>query len=353
NYALKEFLGEKISRAKNIGRDSKPVVIVLACLIAVVLGYGAFQLSQVRESPQVSVVAVQGNVPQEVKWDRMAWPLIMERYLSLTEQAAAEGPDIIIWPETAFPGFLWESADLWGQLDAFVVEMKTPLLVGVVTREAGAYFNSALLIPARGGIAGQYHKLHLVPFGEYVPLRGKFPFLTDIIPIDDFTPGREHTLFGVGERENGIGEKGFFSVLICFEDGVAEISREFVRRGANFLVNITNDAWFGDTKAPFMHLQSSVFRAVENRRSLIRAANTGVSCSIDPRGRIVGFVENARGKKTFVPGYVLDGGVQLSREKTLYTKFGDFFTYLCFGCILHWIVSRAISVFYRSRGRAG
>jgi apolipoprotein N-acyltransferase len=164
--------------------------------------------------------------------------------------------------------------------------------------------------------------------------------LADIVPIDDFTAGREYTLFPVSARTGQIvAERKSFAILICFEDTVAELSREFVNRGAHLLVNITNDAWFKDTKAPFLHLQASVFRTVENRRSLIRAANTGVSGYIDPAGRIAGLVKDAGGKVTYVSGYAITAP-PLASTRTFYTKCGDIFTYLCFGCILLGIIRK-------------
>ena len=122
-----------------------------------------------------------------------------------------------------------------------------------------------------------------------------------------------------------------FAVLICFEDTVARLAREFVQRDAQLLVNLTNDAWFHDTKEPFMHLSASVFRTIENRRSLLRAANTGVSCFIDPYGRVLDQVQDQRYKTTYVEGYARTT-VPLNTARTLYTRFGDVFVFLCMGC---------------------
>ncbi len=174
----------------------------------------------------------------------------------------------------------------------------------------------------------QHNKLHLVPFGEYIPFRNVFPLLSEVIPIADFTTGKELTVF-----------PGNFSVLICFEDTVARVARRLVNGGAQLLVNMTNDAWFLDSQAPVMHLQSAVFRTVENRRSLIRAANTGVSCFIDKFGRISRFVKDPRGNITNIAGYAVED-IVLSTDKTFYTKFGDIFTIICFGCILWGIIKK-------------
>lgn len=338
NIWLKKIIEEKLS-GKKFGacQPLRHCGIVIAGVLVCVLVYGVYRINQPSEArgPSVKIALVQGNIPQAMKWDESLWPMIMEKYWELTEAAAVSKPDLILWPETAFPGFLWEKPLQFEELKHNVARLQIPLLVGAVTKQDKVYYNSAILISREGEAAQQYDKLHLVPFGEYVPLRGYLPILTDIVPIDDFTAGKEYTLFSADiNTPRGQGGKRF-SVLICFEDAIADIARAFTRRGADFLVNITNDAWFMDTKAPFMHVQASVFRAVENRRPLVRSANTGLSCFVDRYGHIQDCIEDERGKKTFISGSRV-GVLQLAsdQEKTFYTKFGDFFTYLCFGCIL-------------------
>jgi len=337
-FTAKEFLSS----------EGKFVIgILISCVV-----YSYYRLSVVPLGDSIRVTVVQGNIPQSVKWEPRAWPSIMEKHLFLTRQATHERPvegrgpygtlrsDLIIWPETAFPGFRWQDPRRFESLKEFVAEQKIPLLLGLITGEGQTYYNSAMLISENGEVIEQYNKLHLVPFGEYIPFRKNFPFLEDIVPIDDFTAGGEYTVFTLGPPEKFKNRPNKFATVICFEDGVSEIARRFVQKGADFLINITNDAWFWDTKAPFMHLQSSVFRAIENRRAVIRSANTGVSCFIDSWGRISNFVQEAT-KKTFVSG-VASGRVRLSREDALYTKLGDIFTYLCFGCILWGIISKKV-----------
>ena len=300
-------------------------------VLVMVLGYGGWRLhafSQMQSSSSMAVTVIQANIPQAMKWESSAWPDIMRRYLALTRKAAMDHPDLIVWPETSFPGFLWEDDDLLQDIKTLVQQINTPLLFGSIVKEEGNYHNAAILLSGQGEVTQQYHKMHLVPFGEYIPLRRFFPFLERIVPISDFTPGTQRTVFG-----------SHFSVLICFEDTVARLTRQFVGQGARWLINITNDAWFQDSKAPFMHLQGAVFRAVENRRSLVRAANTGVSCIIDPRGTIVRQVEDEHNKPTFVDGYAI-ATIYPNDAKTLYTKYGDIFAYLCFGCILIAILLR-------------
>ncbi len=275
----------------------------------------------------VNIAVVQGNVDQEVKWDPWAWPEIMEKYLALTEQAARKHPDLIIWPETAFPGYVWDAPQRYDRLRRYVKDLGIPLLFGMVTKEGDEYFNSAVLLSREGRETLRYAKSHLVPFGEYLPLRKQLPFLGMIVPIEDFTAGKGPVLFPV---RSGAGR---FAVSICFEDTVPRVVRRSVRAGAGFLVNITNDAWFLDTKEPYLHLQGAVFRAVENRRYLVRAANTGVSCFLDPFGRVTARVQDRRGDATYVDG-IAAARVAFRDDLSFYTKYGDVFTYLCFGCIL-------------------
>jgi len=335
NVFLKEIITKgPWSKARALKDFLYPAGMIVL-LLAMVFVYGIFRLLEKKDFPRARVTIVQGNVAQELKWESGQWPGIMQRYLFLTRVAAGEKPDIIIWPETAFPGFIWESPELFEALREFVAKLKIPLLLGVVTQRNEEYYNSALLIDSAGNVAKQHDKLHLVPFGEYIPLRRLLPFLSVIVPIGDFTPGAKYTLFPVLPQKT----RQNFSVLICFEDTVPKVSRQFTKEGAHLLVNITNDAWFQDTKAPFIHLQAALFRAVENRRSLVRSTNTGVSCFIDPYGRIQKYVEDKKGQKTYTPGHA-SMEVLLSDTGTFYTKHGDIFTYLCFGSILMGMMRR-------------
>ncbi len=306
--------------------------LIVVITLGIVLGYGGFRLNEKDSSSGMSVAVVQANIPQEMKWRESAWPSIMKKYLALTEKASQDQPDLIIWPETAFPGFLWEDDDVLKDVRQLVRNIQIPLLFGSVVKEGGDYYNSAIFLDKDGEFSEGYNKIHLVPFGEYIPLRGFFPFLSDIVPIADFTPGNQYTVYKKG-----------FSVLICFEDTIAWLTRQFVGQGAQWLINITNDAWFQDTKEPFMHLQGSVFRAIENRRNLVRAANTGVSCFIDSYGRIVQKLQNQNQKTTFIAGSST-GTVYLRDRKSFYTKYGDVFAYLCFGCILMGVVLRNLKI---------
>ncbi len=295
---------------------------VLLAVIAGWLGYGAGRLYQdPRLSAPLRVSVVQANIAQEIKWVPRFSQNIYDKYVLLTQIAGLrDEPDVIVWPETSFSDYL-EVGVNDGPLAELVRDIGRPLFVGAIRLDGLDYFNSALLYVPSGTPAGLYDKLHLVPFGEYLPGRRYLPFLTDLVPIEDFTPGRAPTIFSLkGEHCPSIRA----AVLICFEDIFPELGAAFVRRGADFLINMTNDGWFKDTASPFQHYQASVFRAVENRVYVVRAANTGISCIIDDAGRRVARAEDAAGKPTFVT-QTLGGAVYKTGRRAAYTYFGDVF----------------------------
>lgn len=311
----------------------KRAAVCTVGLVAVILGYGIIQLQQPDAPAAFRVNIVQPNIAQERKWHPSQWPAIMGTLKELTRDAARKSPaDVTIWPETSFPGYIWEDVTMYEDLKLFVRQEKISLLFGAVTKEGEEYFNTAILLSPDGQEVQRHDKLHLVPFGEFIPLRRQFPFLSELIPVGDFTSGRRPMMFPAVFSE-GSGEYG---VLICFEDTLATVARRLVNAGAGLLVNMTNDAWFINERAPKMHLQAAVFRTVENRRGLLRAANTGVSCYVDPRGRVHDPV-SVEGRTAFVAG-TASYAVSFRKQKTFYTKFGDVFTYLCFGCILWGII---------------
>lgn len=289
-------------------------------ILFVVLGYGIFKLS-VRApdsaSSGVKISVVQGNIPQYLKWEPRARSFIVRKYLGLSEQVLKSGPDLIIWPEAALPVVLEEEPQYYERVQDFVREKGKPLLFGSVTSREGDFYNSALLLSGQGKLLQRYDKLHLVPFGEYIPLRKKLRFLESLVPIGDFTAGNQYTLFSLGKLK--------FAVLICFEDLFPDLARSFSKNGADFLVNITNDAWFGETSSPHQHLAASVLRAVEVRRYLIRAANTGVSGFIAPTGKIISLVRGKDAKAIFTPGYNTQSLPILKSQPTFYASCGDWF----------------------------
>lgn len=315
-------------------------ILIVLLILFLSVSYGTFRLKNIFTGERLRVAVVQGNIPQSKKWDCDFKEEILEKYWSLTKKAASLGTDLIIWPETSVPGFLDSEKGLEEKVASLAREVKTPLLVGAPAGDKNlkdVYYNSAFLFSSEGRLIGRHDKIHLVPFGEYVPAKGIFSFVQNFAssPIGDFTAGKARTVFRFPVSRNwrdGAAAWKFlkkvkFSCLICFEDIFAGLTGEFVRGGADFLVNITNDAWFGDSSAPFQHAQSSVFRAVENRVNVVRAANTGFSCFINQKGQIIGAVESG-GRNLFVDGIAVRE-ITLTRTRTFYSVFGDIFVFMC------------------------
>jgi apolipoprotein N-acyltransferase len=242
---------------------------------------------------QAKVAVVQGNVDQAIKWSPATKEATVATYLKLSQQVVREaGVELVIWPETALPFYPQRDA-LINRVTDFTTTNNTWLLTGAplytITPQAGGsdlirYYNGAVLLGPNGRVGGQYAKQHLVPFGEYVPLRRFLPFLAPLVEsIGNFSVGAEKGPLVLGTMKLGM--------LICYESIFPDIARESVARGANLLVNVTNDAWYGRSSAPYQSMAMAVFRAVENKRTLIRAANTGISGFVDPLGRITAHTE--------------------------------------------------------------
>ena len=303
-----------------VERRGRAAVLAAALAIGAVGGaalVGRARLGAAGDGPTLPVAVVQGNIPQAVKWDAAFRAETFGIYGRLT-QAAAPGSRLIVWPEAAVPAYLrFEPGALRWVTDLAGV-VRVPLLVGAPDAEPDGrrtrYLNSAFLVDA-GGVRGRYDKMHLVPFGEYVPLKRLLFFVEAIAAeIGDFTPGREATVFRLEGTPVG--------TVICYEVIFPDLFRRFVAGGATFMTNITNDAWFGDSGGPLQHLQMVPLRAVENGVAVVRAANTGVSAFVLPTGAIQSTLPlGERG--------ILRGEVPLRRDTTFYTRFGDVFAYAC------------------------
>ena len=302
---------------------------------AAVLGglclYGALARVPAADGSPLRVAVIQPNIDQDVKWDPAYREETMRILLDLTYQARRDDAALVVWPETATPFYLLESDYYRDLLNTAFTEMDASLLTGTVERKPrpkplrghDSYrYNGAVLITPGRGIAADYAKIRLVPFGEHIPWKADIPMVADTLFEDsgDFTPGpRWDVMPGPGY------DLGCF---ICFEIIFPDVSRAYARRGADFLVNITNEAWFGKTNEPYQALAAAVFRAVENRSWLVRAANTGVTCFIDPNGRVV------RRAKIYTRNQLTDN-VYRRRYLTFYTRYGDWFgVVLAFGAAL-------------------
>jgi apolipoprotein N-acyltransferase len=287
-------------------------------------GFGVWRLQAAwTGQTAVGVALLQGNIAQDQKWDPASRERIFAIYTALTRKAAAAADvDLIVWPEAATPFLFANEPTYRARQLQLAEEAGRPLLFGSPTysREDNqdVMYNSAFLIGPGSTVLGRYDKIHLVPFGEYIPLRRLLFFLDKlVVGIGDFRSGEAYTVMAVPQ--------GRFSVLICFEVIFPELVRHFVRHGAQFLVNITNDAWFGYSPASYQHLSMVVLRAVENRVPIVRAANTGISAVIDPTGRLVQQTD------LFVRTWIKAQIVPATMPATFYTRYGDLFAY---GCLL-------------------
>lgn len=303
-------------------------VLVVSSLLLFTYVYGRSVLSQPLPDDRIRIAVVQGNVPQQA----MNRTAIMDHYAMLTRKAAQGAPVLIVWPETAIPGDVKHDPNLKRKIDMLAIETEKFILVGsseyakfsngkVPARDLkGKFYNSVLLLTPDGRIEGEYRKIVLVPFGEYEPLQDIIRWPKAIAAsFGSMVPGESYTLFSMDGRR--------FGAVICWEVMFPDIFREFVRRGAVFMVSATNESWFGPTAAPYQLLAMTTIRAAENRISIARAANTGVSAFIDPYGRITDRVRDAAGRDLFVEGVLLHD-VHVSQSRTFYTRYGDVFAFL-------------------------
>jgi apolipoprotein N-acyltransferase len=288
--------------------------VVLATLTVIAALYGEWRTSQPIRGESLEVGVVQANIPQDVKINYQFAEEVNRKHIQMTKELLQNGkPDIVFWSESA----TMYSFPIGGEWSRQVMDLarsnRTPILLGSDAYVDKKVFNSSFLIDERGGIAGQYSKMYLVPFGEFVPLKRLFFFADKLVPeISDFSPGESYTQFPLKDKT--------FAVNICFEIVFPQLARSLCNAGSGLLVTITNDAWFGRTCAPYQHFTMAVMRSIENRRYLVRAANTGISGIIDPYGRIL--------KRTdiFVPATFL-AQLQFVNEKTFYMKHGDLLIY--------------------------
>ncbi|HIE65631.1 MAG: apolipoprotein N-acyltransferase [Nitrospira sp.] len=321
NFALFKIL--------HIGWKEKRIAVAQVTtafgVLAFTLFYGMFRLSQpMGDGPSLSVSVVQGNIDQAQKWDTPFREETFQTYKRLSlmnlEGKSATRPELVIWPEAALPFFFEDEPDYRSALLDLSRKGNFHLLFGspaYSTLPSGriSLSNSAYLLSPENRLFSRYDKMHLVPFGEYVPLSSLLSFVNKMVEgLGDFVPGREAKLMAVGETRIG--------TVICFEVIFPEMVRQFVKKGAVLMTTITNDAWFGRSAAPYQHFSMVVFRAIENRVPFARAANTGISGFIDATGKITQqsplFVETSLSEE-LLPG----------NRRTLYTLYGDFFVMAC------------------------
>jgi apolipoprotein N-acyltransferase len=297
----------------------------LAAMIFVVIAIAAWGARRVGDSEltrtgePIRVGLIQGNVSLEERSEPARVPAIFENYLAMTRRAIGEGAQFVIWPESAAPFRFEEDIFAAARIRAIAQQARVPILLGSDQMEPAAhglpvrYFNSAFLVRADGTTAGAYRKMHLVPFGEYVPAKRVFFFAAPLVEaVSDFSPGEAATLLPVGSHK--------VSTAICYEVVYPNLVRQFVAGGSEMLTTITNDAWFGETSAPYQHFEQASMRAIEEGRYLVRAANTGISGIVDPYGRVLE-------RTSIFQSAVLVGEARFLTASTFYARHGDVLAY--------------------------
>jgi len=292
-------------------------IIVAIFLPLIFLVYGWLRLPSLAEpeSGAYKIALAQGNIGRDIKWENGGKETSLNTYLDMTRQASAEDVDLVIWPETATPFYLLSQPNWFSRVKYVVDSANTSILTGTpqyerVGREEYIYFNAATLISPGVDTLPVYEKIKLVPMSERIPFSGRFKKLREIrLGQADFSSGRYMTIFSNNDVK--------FATLICFESAFPGYCADFCRLGAQFLVVITNDMWFGPSSLPFQHARMSIFRAVENRVPLARCANTGVSMFIDRWGRTSNVTQMDE-KQLIV------GDIQPEISASFYNRWGNF-----------------------------
>jgi apolipoprotein N-acyltransferase len=304
----------------------------MAAIVGVlVFGFRATQVSPAAKP--LRFAAVQSNVPQNQKFDPQFTRRIFDQFRRLSEIALRSNPppELLVWPESSMPGPVLADQESYKFVMDLASDGDTDFLLGTIDEDGGDVYNAAILLSDGGERVQMYRKVHLVPFGEFVPGRHTVPLLARIVGDQvpgDFEAGKEHTVFTLTNGDVQV------APLICFEDTIGELARQFVvpteiSRGANLLVDVTNDGWFQHSAGSHQHLANAIFRCIETRRPMLRAANTGVTCFINQFGRVTQELQDETGS-TFTEG-VLSGDIKVptEHELTFYARHGELFAKLC------------------------
>lgn len=292
-----------------------------AIAVAATVVFGGLRLSDNRlttEGVPYKVGLVQGNVAQAEKWEPERAARIVRSYLDSTREAAASGAKFVLWPESALPFFFEEEPAVGASIRQLAAETRTTLLFGsdqIERTTPPRYFNAAFLVDPDGSVAAVYRKMHLVPYGEYVPMKKLLFFAGPLVQaVSDFSEGDRMVMLPVAGHD--------VSTAICYEVVYPDLALRATRMGSELLTTITNDAWFGYSSAPWQHFQMASLRAIEQGRYLARAANTGISGIVDPYGRVLARTE-------LFKDVVVVGEVRFLKSQTLYARMGDAFAYAC------------------------
>jgi apolipoprotein N-acyltransferase len=297
------------------GRARVAVVGIAAVAVAVTAAWGYRRIAEgslSRAGVPLEVGLAQGNIPQEEKWDQARAQWIFRTYLDLTREAAARGARFIIWPESSTPFFFEEDPVGNEAIRRLAIETRSFLLVGSDQVERGSpprYYNAAFLITPEGRTEAVYRKIHLVPFGEYVPLQHLLFFASRLVQaVSDFSAGDSLVMLPVDGHPA--------STAICYEVVYPDLIRQSVLAGSQLLTTITNDAWYGRSSAAYQHFEQASLRAIEQGRYLARSANTGISGIVDPYGRVT--MRSGLFERT-----ALVGRARFLTGRTVYARIGD------------------------------
>jgi apolipoprotein N-acyltransferase len=324
--------GKASLRGRISTKDLKKIcalVSVAALTLCIVYGFGYLAIKTPIQGKRIQVATLRTYIDGAEKKTKTVQQIVRDHYISLSRAAAAHNPNMVIWPESSVPtnlrknfGVLKDISDLQSQIGASLVVGATERskFRKSETRE-GEVYNSAFVFSSEGGALDRYQKIRLFPFSEYLPLRGIFPWPSWMVPDmgPDLTAGKDYKVFSLPQ--------GKFGIVICWENMFPDLPREFAKRQAQFIVNISNENMLKGTAAVYQILAMSVFRAVENLTFVVRSTNGGVSCFIDPRGKIIGAVGDSLTDKKFTDGFLVHN-ITLSEKLSFYTRYGDLFAYL-------------------------
>jgi apolipoprotein N-acyltransferase len=267
----------------------------------------------------IKVGLIQGNIDQDEKVQAGRAAAIFQDYLDMTRQAIREGAEFVIWPESSTPFRFEDDLLAAARIRALAQQARVPILFGSDQFVRGAngapmtFYNSAFLVKSDGTTGGVYRKMHLVPFGEYVPAKNLLFFAAPLVQaVSDFSAGQEAALLPVAGH--------LVSTAICYEVVYPDLVRQFVAGGSEMLTTITNDAWFGPTSAPYQHFEQASMRAIEMGRYLVRSANTGISGIVDPYGRVVA-------RTAIYQRAAIVGEARFLQTSTFYARHGDILAY--------------------------
>jgi len=317
--AIRQLTPAARQSTRRVLENYRPLMLMLALVVAIGI-WGTFRVrggELTRTGDAVTIGLIQGNVDQSDKWDQRRAAGIFSEYLAMTRKAIGEGAQVVLWPESSIPFYFEEDRPAAEEVRALAREAKVPLLVGSDQIDRSTpptrYYNSAFLVRPDGSTGAVYRKMHLVPFGEYVPMKQVLFFARHLVEaVSDFSPGDAAVMLPVRGH--------LMSTAICYEIVYPDLVRTFASGGSELLSTITNDAWFGRTSAPYQHFAQASMRAIENGRYLVRSANTGISGIVDPYGRVLA-------QTAIFQQAVVVGQARFVRELTIYSRIGDVFAY--------------------------